>query len=137
MGFSRCSRIFPVRRCWTMRRFHLGPGEAGHLPEDCLTSPFSGLLRLVMLEADQRPAREGLGEAAVGELEIGWFFAVEEGPDLVERSNPFGAKCHDHPPMISSPRTSGSSPAGNQPPVRAHVPLDKTSTSPFADAALP
>lgn len=55
---------------------------------------------------------------------------------MVQSPDPFGAKCHDHPPMVSSPRTSGSSPAGNRIRVQAHLPLDKTSsckTSPRAD----
>ena len=50
--------------------------------------------------------------------------ASSTAPDLAEGANPFGAKCHDHPPMISSPRTSGSSPAGNRNPVQAHLSLD-------------
>ena len=104
----------------------LGPGEAGHLLQIPLHQTLVGLPKGAVLEADQRPAREGVGGAAVGELEVRRLNAVQEGPDLVEGAYPFGAKCHDHPPMISSPRISGSSPAGNRTPVQAHLPLDKT-----------
>ena len=104
----------------------LGPGQAGHLLQVPLQQPLVGLTEPVILEMDQRAADEGVGGGPVTELEVRRLAAVQEGPDLVERANPFGAKCHDHPPMISSPRPSGSSPAGNPCPVQAHVPLDKT-----------
>ena len=104
----------------------LGAGEARHL----LQVPLDlGLVRspeAVVLEADQRAAHEGVGGSAVSELEVRGLVAFEEGAELVEGAYPFGAKCHDHPPMISSPRTSGSPLAGNRLPARAHLSLDKT-----------
>ena len=66
------------------------------------------------LEADQRPADEIVGGVPAGEPEVRRLATVQEGSDLVESAYPFGAKCHDHPPMISSPRASGSSLAGNR-----------------------
>ena len=47
-----------------------------------------------------------------------------------------GAKCHDHPPMISSPRTSGhlSLEAGIE--VPAHLSLDKTVRGPSVNYGL-
>ena len=48
----------------------------------------------------------------------GRLAAFQEGPDLLKGANLRGAKCNDHPPMISSPRTPGSSPAGNLLPFR-------------------
>ena len=104
----------------------LGPGEARHLLDESPQQPLVGLPEAVVLEADQRAAHEGVGGGAVSELEVRGLVALQEGPDLAEGANSFGAKCHDHPPMISSPRTSGSFPAGNRNPVRAHFPLDKT-----------
>ena len=77
-------------------------------------------------QADQRPADEVVGGVPAGEPEVRRLATVQEGPDLVESAYPSGAKCHDHPPMISSPRASGSSLAGNRPPARAHLSLDKT-----------
>ena len=97
----------------------LGPGEARHLLQEPLDP---GLVRppeAVVLEADQRAPHEGVGGSAVSGLEVRGLIAFEEGAELVEGAYPFGAKCHDHPPMISSPRTSGSSLAGNRPRVRA------------------
>ncbi len=107
---------------------HLGLGEAGRLLEE---PPHQALVRLperVVLESDECPANHGVRGGAVGELEVRRFVAFHEGPHLVEGPDPFGAKCHDHPPMISSPRTSASSPVGNPRPVQPHSSLDKTET---------
>ena len=49
---------------------------------------------------------------------------VEEGADVVERPNPFGAECHDHAPMICSHSGSCSLPVGNRLPAHAHFSLD-------------
>ena len=106
----------------------LSPGEARHLLDESPQQPLVGLPEAVVLESDQRAAHEGVGGGPVGELEVRRLAAVQEGADLVEGANPFGAKCHDHPPMISPPRTSGSSPAGNRIRVQAHLPLDKTTS---------
>ena len=88
----------------------LGPGQVRHLPQVPPHRPLIGLAEAVLLEADQRAAHEGAGGRLVGEFEVRRLVALQERPDLVERANPFGTKCHDHPPMISSPRTSGSLP---------------------------
>ena len=108
----------------------LGPGEAGHLLQVPLHQSLVGLAEPVVLESDQGAAHEAVGRGAVGELEVRGLVAVQEGADLAESANPFGAKCHDHPPMISSPRRSGSSPAGNANPVQAHLSLEKTAPAP-------
>ncbi len=104
----------------------LGPGEARHLLEVPLHQALVRLPEAVVLEANQGPAHEGVRGVTAGGLEVRGFVALQEGAELVEGAYPFGAKCHDHPPMISSPRTAGSSPAGNRIRVQAHVPLDKT-----------
>ena len=104
----------------------LGAGEARHLLDEPLHQSLVRSPEAVVLEADQRAAHEGVGRGAVGELEVRRFIAVQEGPDLFEDAKSFGAKCHDHPPMISSPRPPGSIPAGNRPRVQAHLPLEKT-----------
>ena len=49
---------------------------------------------------------------------------VEEGADVVERPDPFGAECHDHAPMICSHTGSCSLPVGNRLPAHAHFSLD-------------
>ena len=114
-----------------------GPGERRHLLDESPQQSLVGLSSApVVLEADERPSDEGVGGGAVGELEVRRLVAVQEGADLVEGAKPFGAKCHDHPPMISSPRTSGSSPAGNRNPVQAHLPWDKTPPSPSSPSYL-
>ena len=114
----------------------LGPGQAGHLLQVPLHQALVGLPEAVVLEAHQRSADEAVGGGAVGECEVGRFVAFQEGSDVVECLDPSGAKCHDHPPMISSPRTSGSSPAGNRIRVQAHLPLDKTCVGDGACARL-
>ena len=64
-------------------------------------------------------------------------FPRGKGLDLVEGDYPWGAKRHDHPPMISSPRTSASSPTGNRTRVRAPLPLDKTTVEPSRSWVIP
>ena len=59
--------------------------------------------------ADQFALDEGVGRLTVQGTEVYRPAPVEEGADIVERPNPFGAKSHDHPPMISSPHVSGAS----------------------------
>ena len=108
----------------------LCPGEAGRLLEEPPHKALVGLPEAVVLEPDQRAPDARVGRVTVGELDVDLFVALQEGADVVEGADPFGAKCHDHPPMISSPRTSGSFPAGNRLRVQAHLPLDKTSVVP-------
>ena len=104
----------------------LGPRVARHLLQEPLHQTLVIPLQAVVPEADQRPADEGVGGGPVGEPEVHRLVAFHEGAHLVECLNPFGAKCHDHAPMISSPRASGSSLVGNRLPARAHLSLDKT-----------
>ena len=103
------------------------PREAGHLgqvgPEEPLVRPPR---TVVVAEPLQRPAYEDVGRVTVGQDEVGRLVAVEEGANLLQGADPFGAKRHDHASMISSPRASGSPPGGNPSPVQAHFPLDKT-----------
>ena len=87
----------------------LGPRVARHLLDEALYQALLIPLEAMELEADQRPADEVVGGGPAGEPEVRRLATVQEGPDLVESAYPFGAKCHDHPPMISSPRASGLS----------------------------
>ena len=52
------------------------------------------------------------------------FVAFQEGPDVVERPNPFGAECHDHAHVICSHPGSCSLPVGNRLSAHAHFSLD-------------
>ena len=88
-GFPRWSRMWPVPAVLLDEAGHLGPGQAGHLLEEPLRQALVGLPEAVVLEADQRAANEGVGGAAVGEFEVRRFAAVQEGPDLLEGTNPF------------------------------------------------
>jgi hypothetical protein len=54
-----------------------------------------------------------------------WVLFVRNVARLVYIVSP-GATCHDHPPMISSPRPSGLPLVGNRLGVRAHVSLDRS-----------
>ena len=49
------------------------------------------------------PACSGVGGSMVSEFKVRGVVAVQEGADLPEGANPFGAKCHDHPPTIYAP----------------------------------
>ncbi len=114
----------------------LGPRVARHLLDEALYQALLIPLEAMELEADQRPADEVVGGVPAGEPEVRRLATVQEGPDLVESAYPFGAKCHDHPPMISSPRASGSSLAGNRLPAQAHLSLDKTLGGPTTPPRL-
>ena len=84
-------------------------GQAGHfaqeLPDPAFVRPPKAV---VVLEPDQRPPDEGVGGVAVRKVEVRRLVALQEGAELVESPNPFGAKCHDHPPRMSSPLGSCS-----------------------------
>ena len=104
----------------------LGGRQAGHLAQKPSEEALGGSPEAVVAEADQRAADEGVGGVAVGEVDLDRVVAFEEGPDLVEGPNLFGAERHDHPSMICSPRLPCSSLAGKRLPAHAHLSLDKT-----------
>ena len=95
-------------------------GQAGHLAQEL---PDPALVRppkaVVVPEPDQRPPDEGVGGVAVRKVEVRRLVTLQEGAELVESPNPFGAKCHDHPPRMSSPLGSCSLLAGNPSPAHA------------------
>ena len=101
-------------------------GQAGHLAQELPDPAFVRPPKaVVVLEPDQRPPDEGVGGVAVRKVEVRRLVTLQEGAELVERPNPFGAKCHDHPPRMSSPLGSCSLLAGNPSPAHAHLSLEK------------
>ncbi len=93
--------------------------------------PCPGPAQLVVVpEPHEGPPDEGVRGIAVGEVEVRGLVAVQEGAELVEGPDPFGTKSHDHPPMISSPRASGSPLLGKRLLVQADLSLDKSPVSP-------
>ena len=94
-------------------------GEA--LPDQALPGPRQAE---VVAEPAQRPLNERVGRLAVVGGDVRRLAPAEEGADVVEGANPFGAQCHDHAPMICSHPRSCSSPLGNRLPAHAHFSLD-------------
>ena len=75
-------------------------GDLGEvLPDQALPGPRQAE---VVAEPDQRPLDERVGRLAVVGGDVRPLAPVEEGADVVERANPFGAECHDHAPKICS-----------------------------------
>ena len=97
-------------------------GDLGkELPHQALPGPRQAD---VVAEPDQRALNERVGGLAVAGGDVRRHVPVEEGADVVERPNPFGAECHDHAPMICSHPRSCSFPVGNRLPAHAHFSLD-------------
>ena len=97
-------------------------GDLGEeLPHPALPSPRQAE---VVAEPDQRPFNERVGRLPVVGGDVRRLVPAEEGADVVERPNPFGAECHDHAPMICSHPGSCSLPVGNRPRAHAHFSLD-------------
>ena len=97
-------------------------GDLGEeLPHPALPSPRQAE---VVPEPDQRPLNERVGRLPVVGGDVRRLVPAEEGADVVERPNPFGAECHDHAPMICSHPRSCSLPVGNRLPAHAHFSLD-------------
>ena len=76
---------------------------------------------------------QGSPHKLVGVISVLWkildrLAAFQESPDLIDRANAFGLKCHDHPPMIAQTAGSGPHSVGNADLVQAHVALDNTVT---------
>ncbi len=72
--------------------------EAGHLGQIGLDEAPVSLAEAVVAEPLQRAPDEEVGRIPVAEGEIHRLAALEEGANLIERPNPFGAKRHDLPP---------------------------------------
>ena len=92
-------------------------GDLGEiLPDQALPGPRQPE---VVAETDQRQLKERVRRLAVVGGDLRLLAPVEEGADVVERANPFGAECHDHAPMMCSHPRSCSLPVGNRP--RSHA----------------
>ena len=101
-------------------------GDLGEeLPHPALPSPRQAE---VVPEPDERPFNERVGRLPVVGGDVRRLVPAEEGADVVERPNPFGAECHDHAPMICSHPGSCSLPVGNRPRAHAHFSLDNAGT---------
>ena len=97
-------------------------GDLGkELPHPALPSPRQAE---VVPEPDERPFNERVGRLPVVGGDVRRLVPAEEGADVVERPNPFGAECHNHAPMICSHPGSCSLPVGNRLPAHAHFSLD-------------
>ena len=103
----------------------LGVRVAGDLgeepPHQTLADPRQAEM---VAKPDQRALDERVGRLAVVGGDVRGLVPVEEGADVVQGANPFGAKCHDHAPMICPHPGSGSLPVGNRSPAHAHLSLD-------------
>ena len=68
----------------------LGGRQAGHLARKLSEQALGGSPEAVVAEAEQRPADEGVGGGAVGEVDLDRVVAFQKGPDLVQGANLFG-----------------------------------------------
>ena len=92
-------------------------GDLGEeLPHQALPAPRQAE---VVAKPDQRAFNERVRGLAVVGGDVRRLVPVQEGADVVERPNPFGAECHDHAPMICSHPRSCSLPVGNRLPAHA------------------
>ena len=79
------------------------------------------------VQPHQRSPNEPARLLAVGWPEPHLPAAVEEPLDLLHRPEPFGLRCHDHPPNDRpKPNRSGSCSVGNPCPLQAHMALDNS-----------
>ncbi len=93
----------------------------GVLPDQALPGPRQAE---VVAEPDQRPLNERVCRLTVVGGDVRPLAPAEEGADVVDGANPFGAECHDHAPMICSHPRSYSLPVGNRLPAHDHFSLD-------------
>ena len=114
----------------------LGRGIPGHLGEELPQQALAVAGQAeVVPEPDQGTLDERVGLPAVVEGDVGRFIPFQEGADVVEGANPFGAKCHDHAPMICPHPASCSLLAGN--PAPALMLISHWTTLWLAFSALP
>ena len=87
---------------------HLGPRQSRRLRQVLANRPLAGPAQPRVANAHQ-----GAPDKFVGVVSVLWeivdrLAAIQEGPDLIDRANAFGLKCHDHAPMIAQTGSSGS-----------------------------